>query len=389
MAKPSQQKRNTTIKQTILRDIYVDNLKIAGKASSKTNRAGRLGNKRQVILVVRALVAVCVVVALTFLVYQESPQAVLEGGQANQWPAAKDGMTYALSNTKIPFNPGIDPIAVYPADTIFPAAYLRTQVPVEQRPDNFNLLLSANKAVRLSTLFGLEVKTIVIDPGHGGKDPGAVGSNGTLEKDITLDVALQLKAHLDTLKNYKVLLTHEKDQTLSLAERVEFAKVNAADLFISIHVNSLPQASVNLIETYYFGAPLTMESLRLAERENKASHFSVGELETIIKDIGMTLKRQESANLAADIQKSLYRNMKEQDQAVVDSGIKMAPFVVLSQIEVPSVLVEISCLSNADEEAKLAVTSYREQVASYMAKGIVSYLEAQQLKIAQGEMHNE
>jgi N-acetylmuramoyl-L-alanine amidase len=142
---------------------------------------------------------------------------------------------------------------------------------------------------------------------------------------------------------------------------------------------------VNLIETFYFGPPLNIHSLRLAEKENQASNFTVGELGSIIQDIGNTLKRQESARLAACIQKRLFINMKDQDDQVVNSGIKMAPFVVLSQIEVPSVLVEISCLSKAEEESKLALTGYREQVASYIEEGIVSYLETQPFQIAKGE----
>jgi N-acetylmuramoyl-L-alanine amidase len=257
--------------------------------------------------------------------------------------------------------------------------------PVDQRLDDFNLLLSSNGSIRLSALFGLDVKTIVIDPGHGGKDPGAIGENGTQEKDITLDVAIKLKERLVASNAFHVLLTRSTDRTISLAERVDYAKANSADIFISIHVNSLPQKSVNLIETFYFGPPLNIHALRLAEKENQASNFTVGELGSIIQDIGNTLKRQESARLAACIQKRLFINMKDQDDQVVNSGIKMAPFVVLSQIEVPSVLVEISCLSKAEEESKLALTGYREQVASYIEEGIVSYLETQPFQIAKGE----
>jgi N-acetylmuramoyl-L-alanine amidase len=142
---------------------------------------------------------------------------------------------------------------------------------------------------------------------------------------------------------------------------------------------------MNIIETYYFGAPLNSDTLRLAEQENKESHFSVGELDSIIQDLGNTLKRQESAKLATAIQASLFKNIRYQDAQVRDIGIKMAPFVVLSQIEVPSVLVEISCITKVKEEAKLASSKYRSKVASYMEEGIIAYLATQDFKLLRGE----
>jgi N-acetylmuramoyl-L-alanine amidase len=159
-----------------------------------------------------------------------------------------------------------------------------------------------------------------------------------------------------------------------LAKRVEFAKEHKADLFISIHVNALPNQSVNAIETYYFGPPLNAETLQLAEQENKGSLYSIGELSGIIQDIGNTVKRQESEMLAASIQKSLYRNVRNLDTQVFDVGIKMAPFVVLSKVAVPSVLVEISCLSKEEEEARLNSTDYRDKIASFIEEGIIAYL---------------
>jgi N-acetylmuramoyl-L-alanine amidase len=267
----------------------------------------------------------------------------------------------------------------------YQSTHLNWQAHFEQRLNDFDLLLSSSDPIRLSSVFGLGVKTIVIDPGHGGRDPGAIGANGTKEKYITLDVAIKLRQRLAALNVFNVLLTREDDRTLSLPDRVEYAKDNSADLFISIHVNSLTKKYVNMIETYYFGPPLNFQALRLASQENRESKFSVGELDAIIEDLGNALKRQESARLASSIQTSLFRNMKLQDEEIRDFGIKMAPFVVLSQIEVPSVLVEISCISKVEEEAKLNLISYRDKVASYIEAGIVSYLEKQQLKNLKGE----
>jgi N-acetylmuramoyl-L-alanine amidase len=153
-----------------------------------------------------------------------------------------------------------------------------------------------------------------------------------------------------------------------------------------VHVNSLPgNETINFIETYYFGPPLNSETLKLAATENKESHFTVGEIDAIIEDIGNTIKRQESVKLAASIQQSLFNNIRVQDRNVRDIGIKSAPFVVLSQIEVPSVLVEISCITKPAEEKKLATAEYRSKVASYMEEGIVSYLEAQHYSAKRGE----
>jgi N-acetylmuramoyl-L-alanine amidase len=257
--------------------------------------------------------------------------------------------------------------------------------PADQNSADYSLLFSRDDPVRLSSLFGLDIKTIVIDPGHGGTDPGAIGAGGTKEKDITLDVALKLKEKLNSVGNYNVLLTRDSDLTLSLAKRVEFAKENKADLFISVHVNALPNKRVNAVETYYFGPPLNAETLQLAEQENKESHYSIAEIDAIIKDIGNTVKRQESEMLAAAIQQSLLKNVRHHDAHVRDFGIKMAPFVVLSQVEVPSVLVEISCLTKKKEEAKLASAQYRRQVAAFIEEGIVAYLETQHFKITSGE----
>ena len=253
---------------------------------------------------------------------------------------------------------------------------------------DYQLLLSRKDHVRLTSLFGLQIKTIVIDPGHGGRDPGAIGAKGTKEKQITLDVAKCLKARLDAKGTYNVLLTRDTDKTLPLIRRVAFAKENKADIFISVHVNSLPDQMVNVIETYYFGPPLSTEGLQLAETENKESHFNIGELDAVIQDIGNTVKRQESAMLAGSIQKSLYQNVKN-DGRILDVGIKTAPFVVLSQTGIPSVLVEISCLTKEEEEARLALPEYRDKVASYMEEGIVSYLETQYARIITGENKNE
>ncbi len=263
-----------------------------------------------------------------------------------------------------------------------PVIYEIKQAPIHsmvapESSNNFDLLLVGDKNIELSSLFGLGVKTVVIDPGHGGRDPGAVGAEGTLEKDITLDVSIKLKARLDEFAQFKVLLTRNKDITVTLADRVAFAKKNNADLFVSIHVNALPNKSLNAIETYYFGAPRSPETLRLAQVENSGSDFSMAELDLILADFENTLKRQESAKLAKLIQESLFKNIKRRDTKALNFGIRMAPFVVISQTGVPSVLVEISCISKLEQEARLATADYRSDVAGYITDGITAYLKMQ------------
>lgn len=251
---------------------------------------------------------------------------------------------------------------------------------------NYGLLLNSER-VRVSSVFGLDVQTIVIDPGHGGKDPGAVGSLGTSEKDIVLDIGLRLRDALTGSGRYTVVMTRSRDEFISLADRVNVANAGRTDLFISLHVNAIPQKEYNVTETYYFGPPTDKYTLRLAEQENRGSEIQAGDFKNMIKKIGDTMKEQESALLAASIQKSLYTNMKKYDRTISDNGIKIAPFVVLLGVDAPSVLVEISCITKKDEEANLKKTEYRQRIASFIREGVTSYLEQRHLQIVEGE-HN-
>jgi N-acetylmuramoyl-L-alanine amidase len=229
----------------------------------------------------------------------------------------------------------------------------------------------------MADLFNLQVRTIVIDPGHGGIDPGATGRQGLMEKDVALDIARRLRDKLVMTGNYRVLLTREKDSKVFLKERVGFAKANRADLFISIHINSLPAeaASVNYVETYYFGPHTDQRSLELAEKENHDSDYAMGDFREVIARIGDTLKTEESKELANAIHGRLYSSLKKRNRDLVDAGSKTGPFVVLLGVEVPSVLVEVSCISNKAEETRLSKPEYRDDVAGFLKTGIVDYLE--------------
>lgn len=246
---------------------------------------------------------------------------------------------------------------------------------------DFDMLLRDDHPA-LTAVFGLDVKTIVIDAGHGGSDPGAIGARGTMEKDIALDIAVRLRDRLRSVGRYKILMTRDADTTLRLKQRVEFANENRADLFISIHVNAFPDVRVKTIETYYFGAPPDTATIELAKLENTDSHYGMADFKTMIKKISHTMKHQESVALATSIQHSLFNNIHKLDHRMRDFGVKTAPFVVLLGVDSPSVLAEVSCLTNVDEEAKLNTPAYRAKIASFLEKGVHEYLRHKQSRTA-------
>ena len=242
-------------------------------------------------------------------------------------------------------------------------------------PDDPGLSDAPDREVPIANLFGLEVRTIVIDPGHGGRDPGAVGPTGLAEKDVTLDVAKRLQRRLERDYGYTILMTRDDDRKLSLHQRVDFTKEHDADLFISIHVNALPVDTLTTVETYYFSPEGDTKTRRVAARENKDSDYSYADLVNSFEKIGNTMKFQESKQLATSIQRTLYRNIRRINGDVTDWGVRSGPFVVLLGVEVPAVLAEISVISNKAEEAKLYTAEYREQLAAALVAGVVDYLK--------------
>ncbi|MEZ5540899.1 MAG: N-acetylmuramoyl-L-alanine amidase [Pseudomonadota bacterium] len=235
----------------------------------------------------------------------------------------------------------------------------------------------ARLGMPMADLFNLSIQTIVIDPGHGGIDPGATGPRGLKEKDVVLDIAQRLRDKLARSGKYRVLLTREDDHKVFLKERVAFASEQRADLFISIHINSLPAGAehLNYVETYYFGAHTDQQSLLLAEKENRDSDYLMGDFRKVIARIGDTFKTEESKWLAGAIHTHLFNNLKRQNPDLLNARAKTGPFMVLLGVDVPSVLVEVSCLSNRAEENRLSRPEYRDDVASYLEKGIDEYLE--------------
>lgn len=213
---------------------------------------------------------------------------------------------------------------------------------------------------------GLRVKTVVIDVGHGGRDPGAVGLFNS-EKSIVLTVALMLKSHLEVL-GYQTHLTRESDQTVSLRERTELANRLSADLFLSLHANASSKEEAMGIETYYLALGSDETSKMVALRENEGMEQNIKELESLISTILKGSKTQESRQLAEMVQQQLIEKTMAKNR-----GVKHAPFVVLTGTKVPAILVEIGFVSNSVEAIKLSETSYQNQIAEAIAAGIDQY----------------
>jgi N-acetylmuramoyl-L-alanine amidase len=245
----------------------------------------------------------------------------------------------------------------------------------EPPPPEYSVLVGES-IVSLKKLFGLQINTIMIDAGHGGDDPGAIGKMGTNEKDITIDIAKRLKTKLLKYRDYDILMTREKDETVSLKARADKSNMNGADLFVSIHVNYLPGRSKDIIETFYFGPSRNADTLMLAQLENKGSDYSLSDYNNIVRKLNYTLKLQESRLFATSIQENLYSNMRSMNDEVLDYGVKRAPFIVLVGANAPGVLVEVTCLSNRNEERLLNTQWYRDEIAKYIEEGIVKYLNS-------------
>ena len=219
-------------------------------------------------------------------------------------------------------------------------------------------------------------KTIVIDPGHGGKDPGAHGKHGTLEKDITLKVALKLRYLLSKQPGFRVLMTRDRDVFVELEDRAKFANGNGADLFVSIHVNSHPQRSVRGIEIYHFGEAKDQRALEVAARENGTplNNTGVG-WEYLVADLLAAKKIEESLDLAWNTKEAMITHLNGH-YALVDHGVKTAPFYVLRFTSMPSILAEIAYISNSTEENLLRNNTFLTRVAESVLEGVLSYLNS-------------
>lgn len=229
----------------------------------------------------------------------------------------------------------------------------------------------------LTRTLGLKIGRIVIDPGHGGHDTGTIGPSGLMEKDLCLDVALRLgKIVEQRLPGADVLYTRSDDTFIPLEERTNIANQAKADLFISIHANSSRDQGARGIETYYLNLKGSTEAMEVAARENATAQGGVHELQDLVKKIAQTEKIDESKELAEDIQDSLAKRIQKSGKTIRNRGVRKAPFVVLIGADMPSILTEISFLSNPADEKLLKQPEQRQRVAEGLYQGMVSYLQS-------------
>jgi N-acetylmuramoyl-L-alanine amidase len=332
--------RELRVRRAILKGIYEDNLKIIGK------REGAALHRHRPFYLKKAYLAFFLTVAVVL------------------------GHGGTITNS---YFPGTRAGAAHEASAGSPGA--------SAGPSDYKTLIN-DPQMPVSKVFGLGVRTIMLDPGHGGNDTGAIGKMGTREKEIALDIAKRLRDRLKKYQMFDVRMTREEDVTVPLNKRVESALAARTDLFVSIHLNYLPSKPINIIETYYFGPSSDEKTYKLAEQENAGSEYVMSDFKDIIGKIGHTLRLQESKELALSIQKNLFSNMKDDNLEVYDFGVKRAPFVVLLGVDIPAVLAEVSCLSNREEELKLNTGQHRENIASYLEAGILDYIN-------KGEIHYE
>jgi len=218
-------------------------------------------------------------------------------------------------------------------------------------------------------------QTIVIDPGHGGKDPGARGRSGLMEKDIVLDVGLRLRRLIEERLGLNVIMTRETDVFIPLEERTAIANTKGADLFVSVHANASRREGAKGVETYLLGRATDRDAMATAERENSASEKSLNTLQLILTDLMNTAKKEESLRLAYYVQENMIGHL-ETRYKVTDLGVKQAPFYVLVNARMPSILAEISFISNREEEKLLSDGEHRQEIAEAILKGIKKYIQA-------------
>jgi N-acetylmuramoyl-L-alanine amidase len=222
---------------------------------------------------------------------------------------------------------------------------------------------------------GLKIGKIVIDPGHGGHDTGTIGPNGLEEKDLVLEVGRRLGKLLETRLGAEVVYTRKNDTFIPLETRTAVANQQRADLFISIHANSSNDSAARGVETYYLNFTSSADALEVAARENAVSEKSIYELQDLVKKIALKEKIEESREFAADVQSSLHSGLAAKNPGIRNRGVKKAPFIVLIGANMPSILAEISFVSNPGDEHRLETSEYRQRIAESLYRGIAKYVD--------------
>jgi N-acetylmuramoyl-L-alanine amidase len=237
---------------------------------------------------------------------------------------------------------------------------------------------------------GLKIGKIVIDPGHGGHDTGTIGPGGLLEKDLVVDVGRRLGKLLDTRMGAEVVYTRKDDTFIPLETRTAIANQEKADLFVSIHANSSRDSNARGVETYYLNFTSSPDALEVAARENAVSEKSIYELGDLVKKIALKEKIEESHEFASNVQQALHTGLAGKNSGIRDRGVKKAPFIVLIGANMPSILAEISFVSNPTDERKLQTAEYRQRIAESLYRGIAKYASGLSgVKVASRVARNE
>ncbi|MFQ5894491.1 MAG: N-acetylmuramoyl-L-alanine amidase [Nitrospinota bacterium] len=240
------------------------------------------------------------------------------------------------------------------------------------------------RQLSLSERFRRGLVTVVIDPGHGGRDPGAIGRYGVREKEVALNLARILRQELrPRFGRNRILLTREEDVFLTLEGRTAIANAREADFFLSIHLNASPRSAARGIETYLLSEASSRRALEVAARENGTTMDQLTDLQKILSDLVHRSKVDESTPLAQRIQDSLVGRLSRRYRGVRDLGVKRAPFYVLLGAQMPSVLVEAGFVTNPLEARRLRSRTYRREIARALAAGILRFIESPQLAEAE------
>ena len=235
-----------------------------------------------------------------------------------------------------------------------------------------------------AAVFPLAVRKVVIDAGHGGASTGTRTPEGTLEKDLTLDIAERLKRLLAG-EAFQVVMTREADRDVSLKERGGLANRAQADIFVSIHLNWIANRRSGGLETYYMGPTDDPELTRLVASENRESGYSLADMRRLLDRIYAGVRQEKSRKLAETVQGALFQTLGKVSPAIENRGVKTAPFIVLLTTDMPAILAEVSSLSNADETRLLTKPLYRQSIAEALAQGIRAYaasVEEPELNVA-------
>lgn len=232
---------------------------------------------------------------------------------------------------------------------------------------------SKSAELTLAEQLGLKVRRVIIDPGHGGHDTGAIGKEGTREKDVALSIAKKLAEALRD-KGLEVVMTRDDDRFIRLEDRAKFANTERGDLFISVHCNAAASRKLRGVETYTLNTSADRYSIRLAARENQSSEKGISDLQFILADLATKANTEESSRLANQVQKNLVSGLGRKYSGIKDLGHKEALFYVLLGVKMPAILVETSFLSNPEDEERLASESFQSEVAKSISQGVEDFL---------------